>query len=333
MWALLVVLQLFALELLLSAYFFQRRSEHVSAIVHYATYGWEKLTRRSFAANEALGIYEDDARLGYRHRPGSQGHHQTRSFDVEYTIGPDGRRPIPVPAAPRGRIAFLGSSFTFGYGVADDESYPYLLATGPWKEWEVANEAVSGWGTVHAYMRLEELLAAPDPPDLVLSNSIPDHVCRNYLRPRWLEMLARSDRSHPHFELQDGRPVFQGLATLKDAVRDETLLRRSELALTRAFITGMHERAKAKGVRFAVVLLPQRFNVACGPVPWPPALIQSLTQNGVEILDLSELAPVMTWIEHDAHPDAAGHRVLAGAIAGSFLGAELSAIASEAAGR
>jgi hypothetical protein len=329
MWVLLVVLQLFVLELLLSAYFFHKRSEHASAIIHYAVYGWERLTKTATRGSESLGIYEDDARFGYRHRPNSQGRHQTESFDVLYTIGADRERPIPAPSDPAGRILFLGSSFTFGYGVADDEPYPYLLGTSSWKDWEVVNAAVSGWGTVHAYMLLEEELDRPDLPALVLYNSIPDHVCRNYLRPRWLEMLSRSNRSHPHFELEDGRPVFQGLATLADAVRDDDVLRRKELELTEAFVLGMHERAAAKGVRFAVVLLPQRFDVACGPVAWPPSLIRSMTENGVDFLDLSELAPHMTWLEHDAHPDPEGHRVLARAIEESFIGGDLSEIAHE----
>lgn len=332
LWVLLVVLQLFVLELLLSAYFFHKRSEYPSAIVHYAAYGWERLTKKSVQGNESLGIYEDDARFGYRHKPNSQGRHQAESFDVLYTIGPDGERPIPAPADPKGRILFLGSSFTFGYGVADDETYPYLLATSAWKDWEVVDEAVSGWGTVQAYMLLEQELAGPHLPALVLYNSIPDHICRNYLRPRWLEMLDRSKRSHPHFELQDGEPVFQGLATPADAVQDEDLVRRKELALTEAFILGMNQRAAARGVRFAVILLPQRFDVACGPVAWPPSLIRSLTEHGVALLDLSELAPHMTWLEHDAHPDPAGHRMLAQAIAGSFLGDDLSELAKAHAG-
>lgn len=334
LWALLVVLQLFVLELLLSAYFFHKRSEHPSAIVHYATFGWERLTKPVVQSNESLGIYEDDARFGYRHKPNSQGRHQAESFDALYTIGAHGERPIPAPADPKGRILFLGSSFTFGYGVAEDETYPYLLGTSAWKEWEVVDEAVSGWGTVHAYMLLEQELAGPDPPTLVLYNSIPDHICRNYLRPRWLEMLDRSKRSHPHFELQDGKPVFQGLATLADAVQDEHVLRRKEVALTEAFILGMNQNAAAKGVRFVVVLLPQRFDVACGPVAWPPSLIRSLTDHGVALLDLSELAADMTWLEHDAHPDPAGHRLLAQAIADSFIGDDLSAATkARAAGR
>lgn len=329
LWAIVVVGQLFVLELLLSAYFFQKRSEHPSAIVHYAVYGWERLTKTAIQANESLGIYEDDARFGYRHEPGAQGRHTAASFDALYTIGPHRERPIPAPPDPQGRILMLGSSFTFGYGVADDEPYPYLLATGAWRDWEVVNAAVSGWGTVHSYMLLEEEFAGPNPPDVVFYNTIPDHICRNHLRTRWLKMLAGSNRKHPHFEMQEGRPVFQGLATLADAETDEAVLRRTELALTEAFVVGMHELATARGVPFAVVLLPQRFDVACGPVPWPPSLIRALTQHGVELLDLTEQKDAVTWIEHDAHPDAAGHRVLAAAIAEAFPSERLAGIAHE----
>jgi hypothetical protein len=176
-------------------------------------------------------------------------------------------------------------------------------------------------------MLLEDEIERRDPPTVAIYNSIPDHICRNYLRPTWLTMLSRNRRAHPHFELLNGEPVFRGLVTVKDAVHDEAALRRKELDLTAAFITGMHERAARKGVRFFVVLLPQRFDVACGSVAWPPSLVRSLTESGVEFLDLSEVKGKMTWLEHDAHPDPKGHRVLAAAIAGSFIGNTLSEIA------
>lgn len=326
LWALLLVLQLLALEFILSIYFFQRRSEYPSALVHYAVFTYKRLT--STTRIESIGIYREDAKFGYRHRPNSTGIHRTDSFDVTYTIGNDGERPILAPREPLGRILFLGSSFTFGFGVKDNENYPYLLATEHWAGWHVVNKAVSGWSTVHAYMLLEEELAKSVPPTIAIYNMIPDHICRNYLRPAWLTMLAMSQRAHPHFELLEGKPVFQRVVTVTDAVQDEGTLRRKELDLTAAFIGTMHKRAAEKNVRFIVVLLPQRFDVACGPVAWPPSLVQSLTKQGVALLDLSETKGQMQWLQHDAHPNREGHRVLASTIARSFIGETLRDVAS-----
>jgi hypothetical protein len=325
LWLILIVLQLFALELLLSAYFFQRRGESPSAIVHYATYMYKRLARVS--AKEAIGIYQEDSKFGYRHLPNAHGIHRQQSFHVTYTTGADGERPIPAPKSPLGRVLFLGSSFTFGFGVGDSENYPFLLATEHWQTWQVVNKAVSGWSTVHAYMLLEDELKRPDPPAVAIYNSIPDHICRNYLRPTWLKMLATSQRAHPHFELVEGKPVFQRVVTVKDSVQDEATVRRKELSLTESFIVGMHERAAAKGVRFFVVLLPQRFESACGPVAWPPSLIQSLARHGVTLVDLTELKGRLSWLEHDTHPAPEGHRFLASAIAQSAISESLRDVA------
>jgi len=320
-----VLLQVCVLELILSAYFFQKRSEHPLAIVHYIAQIHERLTATSNL--EAIGIYREDLEFGYRHLPNSRGNHRSRSFSVTYTIGGEGERAIPSPVDPLGRILFLGSSYTFGFGVDDRENYPYLLATEHWQGWQVLNKAVNGWGTVHAHMLLEEELKGPSPPALAIYNSVPDHVCRNYLRPAWLKMLALSHQAHPHFELSAGRPIFRGLATVKDAVQDEAEVRLKELDLTAAFISSMHRQAMKRNVGFIVVLLPQRFEVACGPVAWPPSLIRALTEQGVSILDLSEIKGQMTWLEHDAHPDRGGHRVLASAMAESFVSDTLRSLA------
>jgi hypothetical protein len=317
LWALFLILQICVVELVLTLYFFQRRSEYPLAIVHYAVFAYERLV--TTPARDAIGIYQEDRKFGYRHRPNSQGNHRTKSFDVLYSISSNGERLIPAPEKPLGRMLFLGSSFTFGFGVNERENYPYLLATEHWREWQVVNKAVNGWSTAHAYMQLNEELAGSQRPTIAIYNMIPDHVCRNYLRPAWLKMLAMSQRAHPHFELRDGTPVFQRVVTDREAEQNEATVRRKELDLTAAFIVAMHKQSAQKGVRFIVVLLPQRFPVACGSVAWPPSLIRSLTEHGVMFLDLSEITAEMQWLEHDAHPNAQGHRILAGAIARSFI--------------
>lgn len=262
-----------------------------------------------------MGIFEAHPKFGYAHKPNSIGRHVAPLFDVKYTIGSERERVIDAPESPRGRILFLGASFTFGWGVEDNQTYPYVLATGEWKDWHVVNKAVNGWGTAHAYMLLGEELESTTPPDMMIYSMIPDHVCRNYIRTAWLKMLGGSDRGHPHFELLHGKPRFQRVVQFEDAVEDEAVVRQKELALTAAFITEMNQLAEAAEVPFFVVLLPQRFEVACGSVDWPPSLFQMLGAGGVSLVDLSEVKPQMQWL--DAHPTAEGHRILAKAIAES----------------
>ena len=46
----------------------------------------------------------------------------------------DGHRTMPSPASPRGTVVFLGDSFTFGFAVEEDQTYPYVLATEHWAD-------------------------------------------------------------------------------------------------------------------------------------------------------------------------------------------------------
>lgn len=115
------------------------------------------------------GVFEEDARVGHRYRPG---------LDKPMP----GERPVHVRTNSRGyrdreydwassqpfRILGLGDSFTFGYGVAEDETYlARIEAALRDRGIEVVNAGVAGMGTENE----ERLLAVDGPglhPDLVL---------------------------------------------------------------------------------------------------------------------------------------------------------------------
>lgn len=66
------------------------------------------------------------------------------------------------------RILVLGDSFTFGYGIADNETYPKLLENKLNQkfrgQFEVINAAVTGWGTPQErdYLKIEGVKYNPD---------------------------------------------------------------------------------------------------------------------------------------------------------------------------
>ena len=65
--------------------------------------------------------------------------------------------------------------------------------------------------------------------------------------------------------------------------------------------------------------------VVCGGTDWPPRLIAALAKRGIEVIDLTDQKPDVGWLEGDAHPTAAGHRVLARALAEAELVREIRA--------
>jgi|GEM_PF-2497894 len=309
-WILLIMISLGAVEIIVSVYYFQTRSRYHCSL-HYL---WDEsrriLYRDILAANTKIGICTQDPELGYTHKRNSKGTHNDCDFKVTYTIGPDGERFIPKPAHPVGRIHILGGSFAFGIGVNDEETFAYLLSQ-HWPDWYIINKAVMGWGTSHAYITLSRALKSDHPPDVVIYIMIPHHITRNYIRKSWVQFIAKWDFKHPHFELVDGKPEFQGIITLDQSQDDYPGMRQKEIELTQAFLENMHRLCDEKQIPFVVVLLP-------GMVRMPPySITKVLTENHIGVIDLSEMK--LEKFLFDTHPNRNDHKRIADAIQKSFL--------------
>ena len=121
--------------------------------------------------------------LGHGPKPNEKGAEHHRDFEAVYTTGPDGWRVLPFDPP---EILFLGCSFTFGIGVNDDETFPALLASKPWRGFRIRNQSFSGYGTNHAYVMLREALAAPKRPACVFY-AYANHADRT--RPAQISLL------------------------------------------------------------------------------------------------------------------------------------------------
>ena len=98
-----------------------------------------------------------DARLGWRNIPKSS----TTTFGRPLTINSMGHRgpeyTLEKPADVS-RILLLGDSYTWGYGVGDDEVFAALLRQklqASVTKWQVLNSGVSGWGTDQELLYLD----------------------------------------------------------------------------------------------------------------------------------------------------------------------------------
>ena len=316
----LILVNVVALELLLSVYFFQRRGDYPSAIVHYAVHQIERLRIAvDHGTEQGIGIYKDDPELGFDNLANASGKHKTSEFAVTYTIDAEKGRRIPAPERPRGRIYFLGCSYTFGWGVEDNQNYPYLLATKHWADWEVKNRSVNGWGTVHAYLVLRKELEKISGPAIFIYGITPDHIPRNYIRKEWITSLAKSNRKHPYFDLNEGVLKFHGTVGVLESKQGDEEVRRKELELTSAFLVAMHRLSSERNIPFIVILLPQKHRVAWGWNDWPPEKVKVLVENRIPFLDLTEMKERLDYIKYDVHPTARGHELIADAIARSFV--------------
>ncbi len=257
--------------------------------------------------NQLQAIHRLDDRYGYVHVPNAVGRERARGFTATYTIDADGHRTMPSPASPRGTVVFLGDSFTFGWAVEDDEPYPYVLATEYWTDLRIVNAGVDGWGLTQCYLALTDLLARPPLPDAVVVSIVPDDLRRSHLR----SPLVRGQRRR--LEFIDG--VFVPRDLYDRRVPETPELLDEEARLAGATIGAMAAATRAKGVTFGVILLGD--GEGSPPVSFPPDLVYALGRDGVATLDLTRLGQAS--IPYDMHPDPAGHREIAAAIASSLL--------------
>ena len=92
-------------------------------------------------------------------------------------------------------VVFLGDSFTFGWAVEDDETYPYVLATEHWTDLRIINAGVDGWGLTQCHLALTDMLARPLLPNAVIVSIVPDDLRRSHLR----SPLVRGQRRRLEF--------------------------------------------------------------------------------------------------------------------------------------
>lgn len=101
-----------------------------------------------------------------------------RKYRAHYTTDPFGRR----KAWPEGKknILFLGCSFTFGQGVNDEESFPFLV--GKKSGWRTYNAGIPGASPSSILVRVfDQGFPGPLTTDetTVVFSLIPDHILRN----------------------------------------------------------------------------------------------------------------------------------------------------------
>lgn len=271
------------------------------------------------------GFMVDHPVRGHAHQPNTSVDATSEDFDVTYNIDALGARDIPVhDGAPEGRgiVEILGCSFTFGHGVADDEPFPAVLQRDHWPDFEVRNRGVNGYGTMHAMASLDEI--APSEPRLkrVLYGWMHFHLQRNGPDPNWLAMVERSNQRLPLYKVRDGRPVFDRLIGLEDALNaEDPELSRISWANTEAAIRQMDQTTRAAGAEFYVVLLPIRYPEmsAAGK----DRMQMLLAEAGVRVIDLAEMDGATDddlYFPVDGHPNAEWHRRVAAGIAAALDG-------------
>ncbi len=227
-----------------------------------------------------------DPRLGFDNLPGGVQRivYRDRSGAVlneaEARVNSQGfRGPVVSEEKPEGvfRIACLGDSHTFGYGVGEGESWPFVFASKlrsrpDGSRFEVMNCGVNGYDAMQS-LALLELRVERFHPDLVLLGFfVNDTAIRG--------LPAPSEQERPTLIMRLSDPRRKGLvhwlrerSRFVDLIADGVFTRnsfeyfgrsRSQLfgetfegwIRVRAELQRTHDRLEAEGVGFVVLLLP-----------------------------------------------------------------------------
>lgn len=96
---------------------------------------------------------------------------------------------LPRDTSNKKEIALVGCSFTYGMGVDDEETFPFLLQSAL-TDCRVYNLGVPGYGTIQSLLILEALIEQGQSPDFFIYNYLDFHDERNVLSKEFVEKLS-----------------------------------------------------------------------------------------------------------------------------------------------
>lgn len=266
---------------------------------------------------EELKIESPNPAIGHVHRPGAQAH----LMDVDVRINSDGLRDVEHSHERDGRrrIAFLGDSLTFGWGVAQDATFAAVLQRDLSKQapTEIINFAAGNYNTSQEVSLFVDKGLAYHPDEVVVFWFINDaeptpHKSRWWWLARlriatfyWSRVKALWARLSPGASFEE---------YYADLYRDD---QPGWAEARRAFLQ-LAAVCADNGITLKVVLLPELHQLDPYPFAREHGLVADfLRAHGIAVLDLAprfqgERAPQTLWVARDdAHPNARAHQLIA----------------------
>jgi lysophospholipase L1-like esterase len=236
------------------------------------------------------------------------------------------------------RIVVLGDSYAFGWGVAEEESFPRQLERmlhGAYADAavEVMNAGVPGYGLYQQRAILERILADA-PVDIVVSTFSLSNDCVDDLRilrfaPDRLEQYSPSFRREGTVisRIIDGSRLLSGIDR-RTSPQQFKIANASPAAVRAASccLDDLLSRCRENGARVLVVVLPQRMEVAsAGPRKWVATAMAASArrevarvagEHGVPMIDVTQALRAVqarggAYLPNDAHWTPAGHEAVA----------------------
>lgn len=300
-----------------------------------------------FMADDALGYKPAAARrIGHRAYGGDQ-----LLYEVTYTVDGHGLRIASPPSSKRVEIlpcvAFFGDSFTFGEGMADEQTLPYQVWKRLTPHYQTVNFGFLGYGPHQMLAALEQGRVESDGhcrPSHIIYQAIPSHVSRaagleawDHHGPRYgqrpdgqVYQEGRFDDIRPTTTLQWLRFGHQQLHVRVQALLEASVLYRTllnshrpvtaeDIALFAAIVRTAKQAASRMypGVTFQVLFWDYDDDAEVGRL-----VLSQLQAQGVIVHPMSTILPGFPTARaryeispYDRHPNAQAHARIADFVA------------------
>lgn len=210
-------------------------------------------------------LFRRDPAVGFVHVAGPITMQFPNGYTVRATHDANGRR-ITAPAgtvrpASADSIWIFGCSFTYGMGLNDEDTFPWVLQE-RFPDYRVVNFGQCGYGTLQPLLQLRQALETESPPRVAVLTYGEFHDERNTLRGRWRkgffyyntlgplqQPYARLDRNG-QITVGMSSAEYKGLPFMKQSALIHTLEEKHDI-LSDQYIIRSHEVSKGLIAEFA----------------------------------------------------------------------------------
>lgn len=286
-----------------------------------------------------------DALVGWKLPPSKVIDEQNADYSVQYRSNPQGFRSPHNFDRLRGRtrrLVFVGDSYTFGSGVALEDTFASLLGNA-WRRTRSFNLGIGAFGVDQMWLTLRHYGLALEPDLVVLSfirNDLDrsltayrkDHIWRE--KPLFrigkgrLQRVEPKDRPPAIWRFLQQKSRLFGLARKVESSLGRRFAVGYRWRLNRAIFEQIRDDCRTVAVPLLVVHLPvnRRHEV--------PMFAPEFEAMGIEFLDLTPLLPENAedlYFPSDHHFNDRGHRFAAEAIREAIVQRDLLTRRSRAA--
>lgn len=288
---------------------------------------WDQAAQ-SFEVKPTGSFFREDSLLGYAGKPGKFELTLDEQLHFKVSHGPNGYRICEQPSTsdslPRPEIWIFGCSFTHGFGVNDQDAWPYLLQQ-QLPKYKIRNFAMDGYGTYHSLLQLRQIRQTLPPPAWTMLAYGAFHNQRNVNSRSWKKALSGREVvdgiQYPYLRYEENGDLSSQLAApeykpwpgmrcsafihyLELIGNDAESKNLKEYELSKQLLIDFNQEVTALHSKMLLLGIYQNEGTS--------AMLHDL-QNEITGLDIAVNTekPELRILPSDGHPNAKGHALMA----------------------